>query len=117
MRVPPSFRTLALFFLVVGCTDSSAPAVAPSDGPSRIVNGEPTGNRYPSVGALIIDWWEPIGVVNGDDQWCTGSLISATVFVTAAHCVTGARETPPGTQFYVSFASDLLAKRISIIEA
>jgi hypothetical protein len=55
--------------------------------------------------------------VNGDDQWCTGTLISPTVFVTAAHCVTDAPETPPGVQFYVSFASDLLARGVRIVEA
>jgi hypothetical protein len=103
----------------VPCADSgNAPRsrYAAPTGPSFIVNGEPTGNLYPSVGALLFDWWEPIGVLNGDDQWCTGSLISPTVFVTAAHCVVG-RDTPPGTQFYVSFAPDLLAKGAKFIKA
>jgi hypothetical protein len=80
------------------------------------VNGEPTGGLYSSVGALVLDWWEPFGVVNGEDQWCTGSLISPTVFVTAAHCVVGP-DTPPGTQFYVSFAPDLLARGVKFIKA
>jgi hypothetical protein len=70
----------------------------------------------PSVGALLFDWWKPLGTVNGDDQWCTGSLISPTVFLTAAHCVVGS-DTPPGTQFYVSFAPDLLARSIHLITA
>lgn len=106
---------LALLSLVTACTDHSALTIAPEQ-PSLIVNGTPTGSAYPSVGALILDWWEPLGVVNGDDQWCTGTLISSTVFVTAAHCVVGS-DTPSGTQFYVSFAPDLLAKGIKIIKA
>jgi hypothetical protein len=39
------------------------------------------------------------------------------VFVTAAHCVTGASQTPAGTQFYVSFAPDLYAKGAKYIKA
>jgi V8-like Glu-specific endopeptidase len=117
VRLARSLTVFAAFSLVAtACADRPAPTIAAPDGPSFIVNGEPTGSRYASVGALILDWWEPIGVVNGDDQWCTGSLISPTVFVTAAHCVVGSF-TPPGTQFYVSFAPDLLAKGVKIIKA
>jgi len=116
MRLAPPLATCALLPLFAACIDGPVPTAAP-DRPRLIVGGEPTGATYPSVGALIVDWWEPLGVVNGDDQWCTGTLISPTVFVTAAHCVTGAAETPPGTQFYVSFAPDLLAKGIKIIKA
>ncbi|HKG94025.1 MAG TPA: trypsin-like serine protease [Gemmatimonadaceae bacterium] len=116
MRLARPLTALTLLVLVAAaCTDRPASTAAP-DRPSLIVNGQPTGKAYPSVGALIFDWWAPLGVVNGDDQWCTGSLISPTVFVTAAHCVVGP-DTPAGTQFYVSFAPDLLAKGVKIIRA
>jgi hypothetical protein len=115
MRFTRSLTTLGtLIFLAAACADPGPTAVGQR--PSFIVNGEPTGGLYASVGALVFDWWEPIGVVNGDDQWCTGTLISPTVFVTAAHCVVGS-DTPRGTQFYVSFAPDLLAKGVKFIKA
>ncbi len=101
--------------LFAACSDRPLPSVA-AESPSLIVNGSPTGSAYPSVGALVLDWWEPIGAITGDDQWCTGTLISPTVFVTAAHCVVGP-DTPPGTQFYVSFAPDLLARGVKFIAA
>jgi hypothetical protein len=115
MHVTRSLMTLGtLLVLAAACSDPAPTAV--TDRPSFIVNGEPTGQLYGSVGALVFDWWEPLGVVNGDDQWCTGSLISPTVFVTAAHCVVGP-DTLPGTQFYVSFAPDLLARGVKFIKA
>ncbi|MBA2628380.1 MAG: trypsin-like serine protease, partial [Gemmatimonadales bacterium] len=52
-----------------------------------------------------------------DDELCTGSLISPTVFLTAAHCVYPDRVTPAGTQFYVSFAPDLYARSMRYITA
>ena len=98
------------------CSDHAAPtAVAPS-APRHIVNGTPTGSLYPSVGALLFDYNRD-GVINGDDEFCTGSLISPTVFLTAAHCVTDFSYTPPGSQWYVSFAPDLYAKNIKVIKA
>lgn len=114
MRHPRILSTLALLSVLAACSDERS-AVAPGK-PNLIVNGEPTGNAYASVGAVIFDWWQPIGVVNGLDQWCTGTLISPTVFVTAAHCVVGP-DTPAGTQFYVSFAPDLLARNAKFIKA
>jgi secreted trypsin-like serine protease len=47
-----------------------------------ITYGEPDGNRHPSVGALLA------AVPYSDGTWslCTGTLISPTVVVTAAHC-------------------------------
>lgn len=109
------FLTALVVSLLPACSDPAGNSVAPEQ-PRLIVNGEPTGNAYANVGAVILDWWAPIGVVNGDDQWCTGTLISPTVFVTAAHCVVGPN-TPPGTEFYVSFAPDLLAKSAKFIKA
>ena len=115
MRLVRSAATLGtLALLAAACTDPVPAAIDTS--PSFIVNGSPTGGQYSSVGALLFDWWEPLGVLNGDDQWCTGSLISPTVFVTAAHCVVGP-DTPAGTQFYVSFSPDLLAKNAKFIKA
>jgi len=115
MRCVRPLLASGVLLTLAACTDGPAPATAPNE-VNRIVLGEPTGGAYGSVGALLFDWWEPLGVVNGDDQWCTGSLISPTVFVTAAHCVVGP-DTPPGTQFYVTFAPDLLARNIKVIKA
>jgi hypothetical protein len=101
---------------VISCTsahDVSAPR--PTGGPDYIVNGTPTGTSYGSVGALLFDY-NGDGVINGDDEWCTGSLISPTVFLTAAHCVISSY-TPPGSQFYVSFSPDLYAKNAKFIKA
>ena len=83
--------------------------------PTAIVNGTYTGSSYASVGALLFDY-DKNGVINGDDEFCTGSLISPTVFLTAAHCVTSSY-TPAGSQWYVSFAPDLYAKGIKVIKA
>ena len=116
----PSRTLTALSLAVVAlaataCSDPMAVATAPS-APRYIVNGTPTGNLYPSVGALLFDY-DRNGTLDGDDEFCTGSLISPTVFLTAAHCVTDFAYTPPGSQWYVSFAPDLYAKNIKVIKA
>ena len=91
-------------------------SLGPTGAPSLIVNGTPTGSSYASVGALMVDFNRD-GVLNGDDEDCTGSLIAPDVFLTAAHCVVDPVYFPPGTQFYVSFAPDLYAKSIKVIKA
>jgi len=100
--------------LFVGCSDQPRHISAPLSA-SLIVNGQPTGSAYPNVGALLFDWNSD--GITGDDELCTGSLISPTVFLTAAHCVADPVFTPPGSQFYVSFSPDLYARSFRYIKA
>jgi len=48
-----------------------------------ITYGQPDGNRHPSVGALVGEF------SSGSFPYCSGTLISPTVFLTAAHCNLG----------------------------
>jgi Trypsin len=47
-----------------------------------ITYGTPDGNRHPEVGALLA----PTAYSDGTWATCSGTLISPTVFLTAAHC-------------------------------
>jgi secreted trypsin-like serine protease len=67
---------------------------------NAITFGVPDGNRHPNVGALVADW-NPNSP--GPDQFCTGTLVDETLFLTAAHCMTG---WPEGTKFWVTFAPE-----------
>ncbi len=49
---------------------------------SAITNGTYDGNRHPSVGGLV----SPTQYSDGTWIYCSGTLISPTVFLTAAHC-------------------------------
>ncbi len=55
-----------------------------------VVGGSPDNGAHPYVGAAI-------QAVNGGHELCSGSLVSATVFVTAAHCF------PDGSTVQVTF--------------
>jgi secreted trypsin-like serine protease len=50
---------------------------------SAITFGRFDGNRHPNVGALVAEWQKP----GRKDLFCSGSVISPTVFLTAAHCI------------------------------
>jgi hypothetical protein len=52
---------------------------------SAITYGAPDGNGHPEVGALLA----PVAYSDGTWTTCTGTLISPTVFLTAAHCDQG----------------------------
>jgi Trypsin len=71
-------RVLAVGLAVV------AAALLPA-GASAITNGTPDGNGHPEVGALLA----PQAYSDGTWETCTGTLISRTVFLTAAHCDQG----------------------------
>lgn len=58
-----------------------------------VTNGQPDDARHPYVGLMVaLD-------ANGVPQWrCSGSLMSATVFLTAGHCH------PPAAHVEIWFA-------------
>jgi V8-like Glu-specific endopeptidase len=63
---------------------------------SAITNGTPDGEGHPAVGALVGTKAYP----DGTWSYCTGTLISPTVFLTAAHCAESGQKTA-----LVSFSS------------
>ena len=54
-------------------------AAAPA---GAITNGTPDGNKHPNVGGLVA----PAAYSDGTWIYCSGTLISPRVFLTAAHC-------------------------------
>jgi secreted trypsin-like serine protease len=86
-----------LRFRVVVALACAAVAVLAASA-NAITFGEPDGTRHPNVGALVADWNEESP---GPDEFCTGTLVSPTLLLTAAHCMV---DWPEGTEFWVSFA-------------
>lgn len=62
-----------------------AVAAALAAAAGAITNGGPDGNAHPWVGALLA----PHAFSDGTWEECSGTLISPTVFLTAAHCDEG----------------------------
>lgn len=100
MRKP--ILTLVPLFLLA-CDQAAVAPEGGAPGPSFIVNGVPDGGGHPNVGALLYDF-DGDGSLEGDEAFCSGSLIAPTVFLTAGHCLAWA---PAGSQFYVTFDGDL----------
>src|SRR5215203_3666946 len=71
-------RKVLLAFAMMAVAVLMASGVA-----SAITYGKADGNRHPMVGALV-------GTFDGQTYpYCSGTLISPTVFLTAAHCDVG----------------------------
>jgi hypothetical protein len=68
-------RRLTIVPVLVAILCAASPAAA-------ITNGTPDGNKHPNVGGLVAP--EPYS--DGTWIYCSGTLISPTVFLTAAHC-------------------------------
>jgi hypothetical protein len=71
--------------LVIAMTALMALAVPASAG--AITNGTADGDGHPNVGGLV----SPTQYSDGTWLYCSGTLISPTVFLTAAHCEEGDR--------------------------
>ncbi|HET7233556.1 MAG TPA: trypsin-like serine protease [Longimicrobium sp.] len=113
-HIRPFAVAAAACLAAAACGDTAtAPARTTDSGARRIVNGTYTGSSFGNVGALLVDF-NANGRVDGNDQDCTGSLISPTVFLTAAHCV---EFLAPGTQVYVSFEPKLYPTPRTYIKA
>jgi secreted trypsin-like serine protease len=68
-----------------------------------ITFGELDGEQHPNVGALLVAYPYPDGPI---DIVCSGTLISPTVFLTAAHCVNWMPSAGiPTDDVYVTFDS------------
>jgi secreted trypsin-like serine protease len=82
--------------LVVATTLALGAFATPSP---AIVDGQEDGNLHPNVGMLIARF------DGGYDWFCSGTLISRRVFLTAAHCIVALEEEDIGRhEVWVSFA-------------
>jgi Trypsin len=114
-RVFTHCSTLALLTVfAAACAETAAPPMSPGNAsPNFIIGGTPTGaSSFANVGAVLTDF-NGDGRIQPFDEWyCSGSLISPTVFLTAAHCLAFL---PAGTTVYVSFDPDMGAKNVTVI--
>jgi V8-like Glu-specific endopeptidase len=85
----PAVALLTFLALLLGVSLAVSPATA-------ITNGTLDANGHPSVGGLV----SPTQYSDGTWLYCSGTLISPTVFLTAAHCAAD------GERVAVTFDSD-----------
>jgi trypsin len=71
--------------VIVAAAAAAVVVLTLSSSAGAITNGVPDGNGHPEVGALLA----PVAFSDGTWAECTGTLISPTVFLTAAHCDEG----------------------------
>lgn len=67
---------------LLGATFAAVLVLAIAGPASAITYGTPDGNGHPSTGGLV----SPTQYSDGTWIYCSGTLISSTVFLTAAHC-------------------------------
>ncbi|MES3035957.1 MAG: trypsin-like serine protease [Gemmatimonadota bacterium] len=116
---------LTLAVTTSACRDSAGPAAPEtlrgSDAPSLIVNGTPDeSGAWPAVGALMFDQ-NADGIFEARERICTGSLISPTHFLTAAHCAFAVRlltQLEVTQRYAVSFDADLktMSNRLAVVD-
>lgn len=94
----------AALLLVGACTTDPTTSPVNASDPSFITGGAPTGPAFGHVGALLWDA-DANGAFNATELLCSGTLIAPTVFLTAAHCVTGLGDAPV---LGVSFSANLV---------
>lgn len=71
---------------------------------SAITYGVFDGNAHPFVGSMVLRI--PTGPDKGVYQWCSGTLITPTIFLTASHCTAPVDATLaeyPGSEMVVTF--------------
>lgn len=92
-------RVASLITAVAACV---ALAAAPA---GAIVNGAPDGEGHPNVGAIIVTLPPELGGFN--IQFCTGSLLTPTIVLTAGHCTDGFDQFGiPDSDILVTFDTD-----------